>query len=99
MENKKKELLKTSIKNCLYVNMLFLPPLFLIFAYQYFIYDISFNSVLKQLAHIFIYLNLTLVLIFAFVWGDNINGRQAFLIGLLAFVAIGCVEIYINLGG
>jgi len=94
VENEKKKLLKTSLKNFLYANMLALLLLLLISIYQYFVYDISFNRILENHIAMLIQLNLTFGLIFAVVWGDKINQRQGLLFSLPIIVAILCV-IYI----
>ena len=84
----KKELLKTSLRNCWYLNKLFMMVLLPIFVIQYLFYDISFNRILAQLGNVLIYVNFTFILIFAFVWGDKIKIWQGWLIGLPTFAAL-----------
>ena len=91
----KKELLKMSLRNCWYGNIIATLLMVILILYQRFFYDVPFSDLFEQIPFYFIVANLSFIVVFAFVWGDKIKGWQGWLIGLPAFVALVYWEEYL----
>ena len=85
---RKKELLKTSLRNCWFGNIIATLLLVILILYQRFYFGVPFSELFELIPLAYIGVNLSFIIIFAFVWGDKIKGWQGWLIGLPAFVAI-----------